>query len=545
MSQQRITLFFPVESRRKKTPSRRSQFLALPPSIRRQIYHSAGLATGMTFHINRWATRKKSFPSRHVPFNHGSHAELPPLPTDLFPVCRLVNQEITQAFYSENYFAITRQCPRGLRALERFRDSTLRQIRFLAIRVNVDSCIETCCGHRLRRCGNGNRYLRNFHTHDAPLDAGITSHHNTILQWQQICARLSNAEPGRLTLFIICDCADRYTADMVVTLLSTFPILKDCALRIARDHNDEMQRLAEDTVYRLTGRSPPPRIPPFQFLRLPKEIQLNILNYTKLVNGHHITCDESWMNYGDSCSVGGAPAPVPYEGSGLLACFCSKSHSAFNFRCQNCKSLGFPLALFLVSRGFRDLATKVFYGKNVFAVSIVDDTSPYYCPSAMINRPMSIVPNLTRFPNGAIQFLTSLIFSFEVCALHHLRSNRLDWKHWVDTIELLSKEANLAVLRLQVQLKESWYCTASDLQIVFEASWWERMSETYHRLVQPMACLKGLQDFFVHIKRRSGFLVPDESATNWPRELEYRLERIVMGQKYDAWKRGKTVYKEL
>lgn len=428
-----------------------------------------------------------------------------------------------------------------MRALERFRDSTLRQIKFLAIRVNVDSCIETCCGHRQRRCGNGNVYGRDHHIHDVPLNAGVTSHHGTILQWQRICARLSNAEPGKLALFITCDCADRYTADIIVTLLSTFPILQDCALRIAGDHDDEMQRLAEDTVYRLTGRSPPPSIPPFQFLRLPKEIQLNILNYTKLVTGCYVTCEESRMNYGGTCSVKGTAAPVPTAGSRLLACFCSKSHSAFNFRCKNCKSVGFPLALFLVSRNFRDLATEVFYGKNVFAVSMVDHTSPCYSPSAMINRPMSIVPNLTRFPNGAIQFLTSLIFSFEVCGLDHLQSSRPEWKHWLDTIELLSKEANLAVLRLQVRLGEIWYRTVFEAQIVLEAGRGERMSETYHRLVQPMACLKGLQDFFVHINWSSSFRVPDQSATDWPRELEHRLESIVMDQEYDAWKRGKTV----
>lgn len=126
-----------------------------------------------------------------------------------------------------------------------------------------------------------------------------------------------------------------------------------------------------------------------------------------------------------------------------------------------------------------------------------------------------------------------------------MQSSRLEWKHWLDTIELLSKEANLAVLSLQFQLRESWYCTAFDLQIVFEASWWERMSETYHGLVRPMAYLKWLQDLFVHINRSSGFRVLDQSATNWSRELEYRLERIVMGQKYDAWTRGKTVDTEL
>lgn len=154
-----------------------------------------------------------------------------------------------------------------------------------------------------------------------------------------------------------------------------------------------------------------------QFLALPPSI----------VTGYLITCGESWMDFVGSCAVNGTPAPVLFEGSRQLVCFYSKSHLAFNFRCENCKSLGFPRALFLVSCGFRDLATKVFYGKNVFAVSIVDDTSPCHCPSAIINRSISIVPNLTRFPNGAIQFLALLIFSFEVCAPSYaVKSTRVE-----------------------------------------------------------------------------------------------------------------------
>ena len=162
MSQQRITLFFPLVWTKKTSPDAKCLFLELPVGIRRKIYHEAGLVSGKTIHINFWATRDDD-------------SNLPSLPLGLFAVCRLVNDKLMRIFYGKNLFAITRRAPGGLRALERFSDSTLEKFRFLVIRVNLASCTNACCGDWDRRCGNGHVSCGNPSSHDAIMSQALIS----------------------------------------------------------------------------------------------------------------------------------------------------------------------------------------------------------------------------------------------------------------------------------------------------------------------------------------------------------------------------------
>lgn len=158
--------FFPLVSRKKIWPDAKCPFLELPPSIRRQIYHEAGLLWGRTIHINFWAIRQSASTNGEASDGDDDHSYLPSLPLGLFAVCRLVNNELTQIFYRENIFAIIRQAPRGLQALERFSGSTLKKFRFLIVRLNLVSCTNLCCGNRNRRCGNGHSSCSNPLSHD-------------------------------------------------------------------------------------------------------------------------------------------------------------------------------------------------------------------------------------------------------------------------------------------------------------------------------------------------------------------------------------------
>ncbi|KIM96685.1 hypothetical protein OIDMADRAFT_58258 [Oidiodendron maius Zn] len=160
MDQQRITLFFPVVSRKKTTPAARSHFLNLPFNLRRRIYQEAGLVSGMTISMNYWGIRKRLDLRHRGADDHLSEIDFPPLPLSLFAVCRSINDDISQIFYSENQFIITRRAYKGLRVLERFSNSVLSKFRSLIIRLNLASCINSCCGdidHDAleRRCGNG------------------------------------------------------------------------------------------------------------------------------------------------------------------------------------------------------------------------------------------------------------------------------------------------------------------------------------------------------------------------------------------------------
>ncbi|KAH6962591.1 hypothetical protein BKA56DRAFT_736682 [Ilyonectria sp. MPI-CAGE-AT-0026] len=542
MRQQRITLFFPVVSTKTKNTgpgaTRHSQFLSLPFNVRSRIYHEAGLVEGKTIHMNYWATRHRP-KARRFAFDHDEDSHLPPLPLDLFPVCRLVNEELTQALYGQNYFAITRRGPRGLRALERFRDSTLRQLRFLVIRVNLASCIDVCCGNYHRRCGNNYVICRLGSDHDSCLDDASAPDQLIIAQWEKVCARLSSVDPGQLALFVICDSANLQTAVKVVEPMLALPPLREFALRLARDYDRDIQLLAKETVSHLTAPPPPPQKgPPFRFLHLPKEIQLKILKYTRLTTGFEVTCTQKHMRYGGLCSVRGLPTRATPEDDRIVKCFCCRGHSAFNMRCDHCETIGFPHALFLVNRQFRDAAIEILYSSHSFIVEMVGCVPETTEPTA---GDFSIVPGLTVFPRYAIRLFTSLVLSFEPSNLALLQSGRTEWKYWIETIDLLSEEANLAVLHLEVRTNEDFYRSIWDFPMEEKPGYEDHMWETYQTLIRPMASLRGLKSFFMHINWGSSCGMPGQKSWDGRDEIENKLERMVMGQEYDSWEHGKEV----
>jgi len=510
----------------------KSLFLELPYTIRLRIYHEAGLLSGKTIHMNFWAIRKrpKSYPSA---FDHDYGSSLLPLPLGLFAVCRTVHEEVTEILYGENRFAIDRRARLGLRALARFTQSTLSKIRFLVININLASCVDICCGHRERKCGNG--YVRCYHSlsHDELLNHTIQSDQTTISQWQRICALFSRSFlPSQLALYITCDCEDFQTAEMITGPLLTLPVLRDSALRLGRDFNEALQGLARRTVLQLTDYSAPGLAQPFRFLSLPKEIQLKILTYTDLANNLEITCNSNNMAFNTACPTGGTAAALPDPDTELLKCFCSSGHSAFNFHCHHSKTLGFPSAFFLVSRQFRDAATEIFYGQNAFVVSMSGD----------IDNSLSILPGFKIFPKDAIRFIKRLKFLFDPSKPEMVVPDVPDWEHWLNALELLLKHSNLAILNLEIRLAEEFYSSGRyelTLQQTNE-EYLEIIKAAYWRLVQPVATLRGLKNFFVHLNWGTSVTGGGQAPDN-RRELERGLETLVMGEGYNAWARGKVV----
>ncbi|KAH8589788.1 hypothetical protein B0O99DRAFT_745760 [Bisporella sp. PMI_857] len=544
MSQQRITLFFPSTTLRKRaSPDAKCHFLALPFSIRRQIYHEAGLLSGQMIHMNYWATRRRRHITSHQEdYDHRDDFHLPPLPLSLFAVCRVVGEELTRLFYGENRFAITRRAPRGLRALEQFRESTLAIINFLIVRVNLASCRGLCCGPPNRRCGNSHFPCIDPSHHDAPLSHVSASHQTIISNWQRVCRRWAETvQPGHLSLYVICDCEDRRTVDLIVKPLLSVPILQDCGLRLARDYDDDLQSVAKETALRLTGRSTPVSLQPFRFLDLPKEIQLNILQQTNLASGYEICCRQGHMRYPRSCRGNGTATSNEFMDSSLLRCFCYKGHSAFNFRCGDyCESLGFPSAFFLVCRELREAAIEVFYGRNEFTVSMVHPMLSRDNPAPGDSTSI-IIPGLKQFTKGSLLFLTSLKLEFEPAELNMLQPSQAGWNNWIDTIDLLSKEVTPAILNLEIRLTENFYVSVWNLREEPNSVYEERMWDTYTAFIQPVAALKGLKNFFVHLNWGTSCGIPGKGVLDGRQALEQKLERMVMGEGYEAWQCGKEV----
>jgi hypothetical protein len=160
--------------------------------------------------------------------------------------------------------------------------------------------------------------------------------------------------------------------------------------------------------------------------------------------------------------------------------------------------------------------------------------------TAQIHQSFSIVPAFERFPKYALRFFTSLRLVFIPSDLELFQPDQAGWKTWLNTVHMLSEEANLAVLNLEIRLEEKYYFSYSDME-EFDIGYKDRMCETYQRLIQPLTSLQGLKNFFVHLNWASTIGLPEIGVLDGREEIEGKLERMVMGDEYNAWKCGKVV----
>lgn len=559
MRQQRITSYF--SSQESPYPELKFCFLTLPFKIRRMIYHEAGLATPRGIDMNYWGAFRKE---RLETLQDLSDSELesyrlddraveakrvllrlPPFPLNLLYVCHAIHDEVEKILYSENHFSITRRDLGGLQAIENMSIAALQQLRHILIRVNVSSCIRGCC-HRKRSHHGSHHICDDIREHDPPMGVISRSDKQILSQWQRICTRLAtNIRPNMLSLYIICDCKDQETAKMVVEPLLSMPVLKDCALRLAtKNTHNELQSLAKSTVLRLTGRLKPQSSGPFRFQDLPKEIQLMVLSHTPLIVSHDIVCSNSRLHYMGSCAASGRAKLYAEQGLPRewwcdvgYTCFCTRAHAAFSFPCR-CER--FPSSYFLVSSKFRQAAMKVFYGGNRFIIQLCELKDISH--NSNKTKEMSIIPFLKWFPRDSIIFLASLVLEF----LPIKRGYVLKKRSWKIMVAQLYQNANLPALTLEIRLIDLFwhyydhddgydYCEERPKSLNDEYR--GHIQDAYCNKFKPMIALRGLKALFFNITYYGG-----RSKTRGRKELEQTLERMVMGEEYDAWTCGKGFY---
>ncbi|PVH67846.1 hypothetical protein DL98DRAFT_442597 [Cadophora sp. DSE1049] len=379
-------------------------------------------------------------------------------------------------------------------------------------------------------------------SHDEPLNHNLTSHQPIMSQWERICGRLATLiQPGTLSLYVVCDCDNPATAEMIIQPLLKLPVLQDCALRLSLSRSKELQLLAKNAVFKLTNRPASPQLPIFRFPDLPKEIQLNTMNFAWDTGAIHARGNH--LDPGGSCRVRGMVAaeskrqPWDY----LLKCFCERVHSSYNAHCD-CTKRAFQRSYFLVSRDFRELAMSVFYGRN--SITTLKNVE---------------IPSLQRFPTDSIRFFTRLILNFERLNALDLEGSPNTWQKWQRTIDTLGRESNLAVLHLEIRFAERFYTCVwtrrdEDLEERFPG-YEQRVLETYEKIIRPVTALTGLKSFFVHLNW--GTSCGDQDGRFWKdgtfsipypdgREAhERKFERMVMGSEYDAWEQGKEIAYDL
>ncbi|TKX21706.1 hypothetical protein C1H76_6202 [Elsinoe australis] len=316
---------------------------------------------------------------------------------------------------------------------------------------------------------------------------------------------------------------------MITEPMLSLPILRNLSLRLGSYPTRGLQNLAIEVADRLLE-PPASSTPdsPFQFSDLPKELQITVLRQTPLVTGTDVWVNRGRLHYPGFCKTSGNVAldcDVDGDKTYLLQCFCQRSHSAFNRNCD-CNSARFPSSLFQVSRQIRDLASTVFYGGNLFHVIMTDDSK--------IAR-KDLISSLEWFPEGALKYLTSLILDFKGFQAVPTFADTHNRRTWEDIISLLSTQARLPALNLELHIKEFYFDDSFNHSLRASPDYEQRMRSTYIEMFEVAKGLRGLKNLFVHLDWNTSTCEDDGR-----RELEGLLERMVMGEQYDAWEYGKT-----
>ena len=480
-----------------------------------------------------------------------------PLPHQLFYVSRLVHQEVSTLFYSQNHFKIRYDDPNAFRTLCTLTPQSTALITTLTIHLNYYSPCPprdpfSCgCLHRCQRCTRYKAYgscPRCLCSSNSPL-SNISRHDKTVIsEWAKLVKYIApHITPSQLKLCLICDTADRATAETILAPLTHFPILSECSIRISRSPDRDLQRLLKATTLRLTGRSENAFRRPFPFTLLPTELQLRILTHTDLVApadldwdpGNGYTCHNSQQVPEGEDLYTYSPGPNPYT---CLTCTGVLENRSWQSERKQldprsctlsarCHCWRFPAPLFLVSRTVNQEAHRIFFSLNHFNILPHGGRDRL----AQLYKTQTMSPFVMLLPSYAINRLRSLQFVFPYsCSFLAEPSLATAWHQ---SIRLLAAHADLPKLELtldwSVGRKWPYYSEEMDLE-----AW--RIWESYQNDVAPVMELgkAGLKDIWIHLAwplHEYDTREKRQSKLRWERELEAR----VMGDKYDAEARGK------
>ncbi|KAF7585276.1 Endonuclease III-like protein 1 [Aspergillus hancockii] len=291
---------------------------------------------------------------------------------------------------------------------------------------------------------------------------------------------------------------DLEVATKLMCAMDPFPTLSQCAIHLNQLQDGDIRPVVKRSCWRLTNNLGDK--PPFPFLRLPKEVQLIILEqllinqpdpYTiasESTNGIVTLQDRSRQR----------PSVYPLTCCGTCSplramCFCYARQTAFSTTCSCFSS---PTPYFLVSRGFYEDARRVFFSKNNFAFMDED-------PELMMRL-------LHYIPTSSFMQIRHLTFKFPLSYRAPARS-----VHRTEDAALLS----WSVLRRFI--REHFDLSRLSLTIVDLGTKNQTFSPSPSRgkylrkLLKSFADLNGLRDFRV-------YLADD-------RLFEKEAERTVMG----------------
>lgn len=530
----------------------RKSLLDLPADIRERIYLDAGLISdnnlSLGLRFGMWN------------FLWNPTIQLHSVTRNLLQACRSISAHVRSIILTRNTLIVARESAHdALRILRRLSQEECRSIRHLFVHLHVQDSLHDGPGSEVQ---------------------ATTLPPERIVAWQATARHLlSQISPGTLTLHLISDTGDSSETRAICQPLLEFPgKLKDCELRLGSKQQHHLSVLASSIVTRIRGGDPDTGTSPFRFLDLPAEIRRHILEYTDLVTpygqvrwnqkkGFHVVFrfrGTGYMEHGCSHRHHCACRRLFCTSvtSIVTGSFCRSRRSAYS---SHCHCWAPPKAFMSVSRVFYQHAIDVFYSHNNVTIM----------PSKGATRSVCTRYSLLRL--DASRFITRHMWPEVLRHIHSLElilplTNSVScpefrsplYLDWCFAIAHLKCHANLDKLKLIVYslvdaprgfkpsplIHADWNVNAGPPLLL----------EAHTRLLTPLQFMRPIKYFFVflewwwhwtpehlapssttEISSHDAFAATAEQQQHWAVvEMEFCLERTVMGDGYDSLAVGKA-----
>ncbi|KAL3471444.1 hypothetical protein BJX99DRAFT_263287 [Aspergillus californicus] len=489
------------------------RLLQLPYHIRCQIYCNAGLISSDSVHPSNdvrpgeWSSREQKL----TPHRHSS------LPNQLFYVSRSVSEDARRVFFSENRFKYTHNKGRGLQMLFNLGPLACASLRSVFIRLE----------HRGCNLGSSGCHCKD--TDFAEKDRLFRTAGN-LDTWNRICTLLGShiTTDDQLSLYVICGATRKATAAAFLNTLDKLPRLKDLSIQLGSHRNIELLDMIQETIRRKTQLSSPTQAP-FPLLKLPLELQIQVLEHTNLTASLPLRRKPSHHRFvPEDCYWGAcnniADSEQPWSGN-----WCSATESAIStvYPCLHLSDMRF-----IGNRHLRDLALQIYYSTNTFTVFsnvgsseslAVVNTKPWTPETSEL---------LKAFPQSSWSQLRHIHWGFRSLRadafrvdFHGIRTN------WVNDLLFIRREMPANRLTLEISLSGADSVTDEPDSAQAISSRWA----LYDEIVEPVACLRGhLRNLFIHNYCPAYYMWEDMCVNQ-----EHVWERRIMGDDYDSSARGK------
>ncbi|KAL4903867.1 hypothetical protein BDW74DRAFT_34606 [Aspergillus multicolor] len=392
----------------------------------------------------------------------------PPLPIGIFRASRAAREEIGTLFFARNRFSTTLLNRSDFNLFKAATKWGLKHIRHLHLNFGFPAT------RNLKLTG---------------------SYHRTMLKiWTEFCDKATEKMPALRVFSLKCKVKELEVASRLMCIMDPFPVLLHCAFHFADHQDDDIQRVLKRVTWRLTGNLK--EGPPFPFTKLPKEVQLMVLEHLMVerIDPYLPSAerDHAVVGFMDQKLRPTPNSPLVCCGtcSPLGArCFCEARQTAFS---TSCTCFSSPLPYFLVSREFYEDCRRLFFSKNRFTV-VEDD-------------PESVMRFFSSIPTPSFMNIRHLSFKFPLVYRFPHKSNRYEETSllsWSVLRRFIREHFDLSRLSLSIVDLGSKGITAG-------------RNNYMRRMLKDFAELKGLHDFRV-------YLADDPS-------FEKELERAVVGR---------------